>query len=224
MPIPPERFKVLAGVPVHYDRDKPEDYGTRGRPYTFQCTAALKSSLNKCFQELWSKCRLGKAEVITSAGTYVDRPASHHSRGDAFDLDGIFWNNHTFVTKRYLQGPVFYLGVESVLRKHFGVVLDYNYNTDHHDHFHVDNSSPRGFAPTRRTSVLYLQATLTHIFGIPTGIDGQMGSEIRNNAREFLIREHLATGTQTDTPDMLYRKLNELWNVILDKAAQEAIG
>ncbi len=224
MPQPSDSFTQLASVPVHYDRDSASDYGTRGRPHTFRCATALKNSLERCFNELWQRSSLGRAEVITSAGTFANRPASLHSTGRAFDLDGIFWPARSFVALRYPTDTVFYLGIESVLRKHFGVVLNHNFNSAHHDHFHLDNSNPLGFNPSSRSKVLYLQAALTHMFDIPTAIDGDTGPQTRRNAKALLLRNEWATEAEVDTPDSLHRKINSVWNDILDRAAQIALG
>ena len=62
MPANEASFKTLVGVPVHYDRlSAPFGYGSKGKSRTFQCRNKLKSTLEKCFAELfeiWAGMRL----------------------------------------------------------------------------------------------------------------------------------------------------------------------
>jgi hypothetical protein len=93
MPRPTHIFEKLAGVPVHYDRSAPPfGYGTRGRPAKFHSELTFVMKLEQCLQELWEVCPLHQAQVMTSAGAWVDKPG-FHGRGRAFDLDGIFWGD-----------------------------------------------------------------------------------------------------------------------------------
>lgn len=188
---PDNFFTSLAGVPVHFDRfPTPYGYGSRGKPYQFYCHKPFEEKLDACFAELWTVCPLGKPDLIISAGTWVDRSGEpgrkkgYHELGLAFDLDGIFWPTKTFISKRYPDDPRFYLAIEAVLRKHFGVVLDYNYNAAHHDHFHLDDGDEVGFATTARSECCFVQAALTHVLNIPTPITG-----VYEDARDSL---HLA--------------------------------
>jgi len=66
---PENSFTTLSErVPVHYDRSSGSGLGTRGTPRKWYCTADFEKKLDNCFAELWSKCPLGKAEVICTAG------------------------------------------------------------------------------------------------------------------------------------------------------------
>lgn len=220
MPRPQNSFTKLAGVPVHYDRfqDPRFTYGTRGKPLTFHTTEAFERKLDGCFQELWDVCPLGQAEVITSAGAYVDKPGSH-GLGRGFDIDGLFWANKTFVTLHYPQDRRFYLGVESVLRKHFGTVLNFEFNAAHRDHFHIDDLSATGFVAGHRTRVLYVQMILTHLFDRPVAIDGAIGSQTNGAVRNLLIDLDLSEADEIASDTALHAKLDEVWFMLLDRAA-----
>lgn len=221
MPRPTSFFRTLAGVPVHYDRyqDSRYGYGTRGRAYRFYCNADFRTRLNECFDELWRVCPLGEAEVITSAGCYVDKPGSHRL-GRGFDLDGIFWAGSPFITLHYPQDRAFYLGVEAILRKHFGTVLNYEYDAAHQDHFHIDDLSPPGFFPQHRSRVLFLQMTLTYLFSAPVSIDGQIGPETNGAVRRVLVDLGLADANELNTDDALHDTLAAGWREWLDQAAE----
>ena len=220
MPRPNTFFRTLASVPVHYARyqDSRYGYGTRGRPYQFYCDDDFRTQLNQCFDELWRVCPLGEAEVITSAGCYVDKPGSHRL-GRGFDLDAIFWTDKTFITLHYPQDRTFYLGVEAVLRKHFGTVLNYEYDAAHEDHFHIDNLSPTGFFPQHKSRMLFLQMALKHLFNTPVAIDGQIGPETNGAARQLLVDLDLAETDDLGTDAALHDALADVWMELLDRAA-----
>lgn len=149
-------------------------------PHTFFATVAFEAKLDRCFEQLWELCPFGRAEVVTSAGAWVAKPG-FHGTGRAFDLDGIFWPQTSFVTLRdgfENMDRRFYLAVESVLRMHFGEVLNYNFNADHRDHFHISDVEP-AFNPGRTTTAFFLQNALTFVLGRRVGIDGAFGSGTR---------------------------------------------
>lgn len=174
---PSNNFKKLADVPVHYDRlAPPYSYGTRGKPTKFHTTEEFQKKLDSCFSELWDVCPFGTAEVITSAGAYTAKPG-WHGKGKAFDLDGIFWSDKKFITLNYTEDPKFYLGVEAVLRKHFGTILNYHYNASHRDHFHIqDDGKAVGFR-NARSIIVFLQAALSRVFGEDVEVNGKLDSK-----------------------------------------------
>lgn len=176
MPEPANFFRSLAGVPVLYDRLRPSDYGVRGDPHNFHVPTNFQAALEEAFADLWEICPLGPARTILSAGTYSNRPPSHHATGRAMDIDAILWPERSFVTLNFPTDTVFYLAVESVLRRHFDYVLTYLYNNAHHDHFHVDQAGQVGFGKSR-TKTNYVQAYCAHVLGLPTEVDGVWGSD-----------------------------------------------
>ncbi len=172
-------FTTLGGVPVNYDRAPVAAYGTVGVGRTFHCTHAFYAKLDACFTELWRVCPEGRPMAVASAGAQVAK-SGQHGLGRAFDLDGIFWPGKSFVTKKFPEDPAYYLGVEAILRKHFGIVLDYNYNSAHRDHFHIDDGSTVGYKTTRSHTV-FVQAACFHVMDIEVkgGIDGVSGKNTR---------------------------------------------
>ncbi len=184
---PTNSFNTLAGVPVHYARPPVAPYGTRGAARRFLATAAFERKLDTAFGELWTRCPLGPAEVIVTAGAWVAKPG-YHGLGRGFDLDALFWSGgrRDFITVRYPQDTAFYLAVEGVLRRHFGTVLQYHYDRAHEDHFHLDDGTPVGWNRRSRSRVLYLQAALTHLHGAPVEIDGIYGQETARTTQRIL--------------------------------------
>lgn len=175
---PANTFRALGGVPVHYDRRHSGDYGTRGAAATFHVTEEFEAKLDRCFEQLWELSPFGRAEVITSAGAWVNKPG-FHGLGRALDLDGIFWRDKSFVTLfDGFQGRDrrLYLAVEAVLRMHFGQVLNYDFNAAHRDHFHIDDVAP-GFRASSKTAVFFVQNALSFVLGHSVSRDGVFGSE-----------------------------------------------
>ena len=170
------RFDQIAGVPVHYARDPVAPYGGRGKPRYFKCQDGFLTTLNSFFSELWEICPLGHAQVITSAGAYVEK-AGQHGRGRAFDIDGLFWPDYDFVTFNFHSDPAFYLAVEALLHGHFGTVLAFHYNKDHRDHFHVDDGRPVGLRKNSRSHALFVQTAARYVFAIDVEIDGRWGPD-----------------------------------------------
>jgi hypothetical protein len=174
-----EFSQVAGGVPVHYDRTSAAEYGTRGRPATLRCGPGFARKLDAMFFDLWGIA--GRAEVVTSAGAFVDKPGLH-GQGRAFDLDAVFWAERSMVTRR--DGYAGHdrrrdFGVEAVLRKHFGTVLDYHFNADHRDHFHVDDGTGVGFRSGSRSTVLFVQAALNEFYTAGLAVDGVYGPRTR---------------------------------------------
>ena len=185
MPQPSESFTSLAGVPVHYDRPPVSGYGTRGVAKRFYSEAGFTALLERCFEELWQVCPLGRAEVITSAGAYVKK-SGQHGVGRAFDLDGIFWSGKAFVTLNdgFNAGDrKFYYGVECILRRHFGQVLNFDYNADHRDHFHVDAAQPVGLRKGSTAVTVFVQGVLRRVYGSTVAVDGKWGTATDNALR-----------------------------------------
>lgn len=178
-------FVSLAGVPFHYARPPIAPYGTQGTPRTFYCNPRLVPVLAGAVKELSEVCPLGKPSVITSAGTFVNKPGQH-GKGLAVDIDAIFWPSRVFVTKLYPSEPSFYLAIEAIFRRHFGLGLNYLYNAAHHDHFHLDLSLPVDFVTSSKSYTLFLQASLVHIHGEELVIDGLWGPQTEGATKRAL--------------------------------------
>ncbi len=213
MPRPQNFFTELGGVSVHYARPPIAPYGSRGKPYNFHVTPEFEEKLVACFEELWEACPFGRAEVVTSAGAYVDKPG-YHGQGRAVDIDAIFWVQHDFVTLNYNADGVLYLGIEAVVRKHFGTVLNYLYNASHRDHLHVDDGTEVDFHTSSRSRVLFLQAALTHVFELPVMIDGIYGNQTAGAVAEALRRVG-STGNIEN---------RQTWKKLLSGIAETAFG
>jgi len=210
---PDNYFESLAGVKVHYDRLPDAPYGSHGKQYKFYADRQFQQQLDSCFSELWELCPYGIAEVITSAGTFVSKPG-FHGKGRAFDLDAIFWNDANLVMNNYHNQSNLYLGIEAVLRKHFGTVLTYLYDSRHRNHIHIDNGNIVKFNRTTTSKVLFVQSMMNNIFDISVTIDGLWGPETESslgNVKRILEIE----GTITDI---------DTWLTFLTLSSQRAFS
>ncbi|NNF57787.1 MAG: hypothetical protein HKN04_06055 [Rhodothermaceae bacterium] len=214
MPNPREvSYDTVADVALHYARPPVAPYGSRGRQFTFFSTRTLRDTFAAALDELADVCPHGRPEVLTSAGTFVSKPGQH-GKGQAIDVDAIFWSDRTFVTDFYLTDTRFYLAVESVFRRHFGLVLNYLYNNAHHDHLHMDLGVPVGFSTGSRSRVLYVQASLTHVHDRPVLIDGIWGNQTAG-AIDDVLSDLGLTGSITN---------KNTWLAYLDRTARLGFG
>lgn len=185
----------INGIPLHYARLTNHPYGTRGKQRDFWIEEGFLSVLEAAIKEIFDNCPLGKPEVITTAGIFVNKPGQHRF-GKAFDLDAIFWEDETLVTTNFFHQKELYLGIESFLRKHFGIVLNYMY-PNHKDHWHVDTSVPVDFNETSRSETLYVQMVLKYIYGEEILVDGLWGRQTRGAVTRVFEKLQISTPITT---------------------------
>ncbi|MDO6675253.1 hypothetical protein Q4517_06785 [Tenacibaculum sp. 1_MG-2023] len=183
------------GIPLHYARLTNHPYGTRGEQRNFAIEERFLDTLKEALQEVFEHCPLGIPEVITTAGIFVDKPGQH-GHGKAFDLDAIFWRDETLVTSNFIHQKELYLGIESFLRKHFGIVLNYYY-PNHKDHWHVDTSVPVDYNETSKSETLYLQLVLKYIYKEEILVDGVWGRQTSGVVKEVFERLGINTPITT---------------------------
>lgn len=181
-----KKINAINNIKLHYARLPQYPYGTSGKPYDFHVDDAFFTQLETAFNEVFANCPLGKPNIITSAGTLVAKPGTHGS-GKAFDLDAIFWDDHQIVANNYIHQKELYLGIESFLRKHFGLVLNYSY-PNHKDHWHIDTSVIVDYQEASQSETYYLQMVLKDIYQKPVIVDGLSGPQTRKYTKEVFTR------------------------------------
>lgn len=205
-------FDNIDGVPIYYARQPVAPYGTKGKgPRKVRLEKNFHLELAACLTDLWITHPWGKPEALVSGGCYVEK-AGRHGEGRAIDIDAIWWAaapQFPLVTKSALKYPVLYLGVEAILRKHLGMVLNFWYNQAHEDHWHCDNGTPLGFRSSSRNQILFIQAALTYVHKHILDIDGVLGNKTRD---AFAA----AIGS--------YRGIQDLWMDFLQLTATKAFG
>jgi hypothetical protein len=204
MPPTETSFNSLLGIPVHYDRlAPPNGYGSKGRSRTFNCTNQLKSTLETCFEELFSVWNRDRPTLILTAGTIGDG-GGEHGQGRAFDLDGFYWGDQSFMMLFYPADRLFYLGINAHLFLHFSQVLSYHY-PDHDDHFHVDFNFSFKYRPESNAQTFFVQACLKYIFRKSIGstgperdgVDGIFGHTTREALNNVLSELEIGPITTT---------------------------
>lgn len=196
----------INGTALHYARTLSEPYGSRGSQRDFLFESKFLKSLEACFKEVFTHCPLGKPEIITTAGVYVNRAGSQHQHGTAFDFDGAFWKNYSMMTTSFPVDFELYLGIESFLRRHFGIVLNYAYNDQHKDHWHIDNSVSTAFSKASRSKMLYLQMTLSYLYHEDVIVDGLFGPQTQAAYNRVAKKLNIKTGNPSKSwPDYLER-------------------
>jgi hypothetical protein len=197
-------FTALAGVPVHYDRG-PHEYGTIGRPRSFDCTRRLLDELNACLTGLFGAWSLARPDVIMTAGTIGDGENAH-GQGLAFDLDGFAFGTRIFTMDSYPRNREVYIGINAHLFLHFPQVLSYHYQ-GHRDHFHVDFNFTKRYRPESNAQTFFVQMVLKYILGLDIGrtglerdgVDGIHGTGTRNAILAGIAALGLPAGTDLKT-------------------------
>lgn len=162
-------YSRIADVPLHYDRGA-SGYGAAGEPRTFASTKRLKTALDRCFASLFKAWRLGRPDIILTAGTLGDG-RNAHGQGLAFDLDGFVFGKRVLRMDSYPRNRALYVALHAHLFGHFTQVLGYHY-PGHRDHFHVDFNFAARYRPESNAQTFFVQSAIVHVAGIPIGRTG----------------------------------------------------
>ncbi|WP_271077197.1 extensin family protein [Aurantiacibacter sp. MUD61] len=191
------RIGQFDGKPLVYDRSAPSHYGVGGVPTKPYINAEFAKQCEKCFAELFSfmdkHAGLVVESILTGGVSRAGMGTSLHHKNRAFDLDAfLFADGSNWVATTFPQRPQLYLGIEAILRRHFGTVLSYDYNAAHRDHFHFDNGTNVGFKQSAKSHVIFIQNVLTFVYQIPAGRDGVWGPETEREVTA--LRKQLEIG------------------------------
>lgn len=208
----------FAGKALLYDRSSPAHYGVGGVPIRPHVNKAFADECEACFTELVDKLKahagLQVDKILTGGVSRAGQGASLHHQNRAFDLDGLlFTDGSNWVADTFPQRRQLYLGIEAVLRRHFGTVLSYDYNRAHQDHFHFDNGTAPGFKQAAKSHVIFVQNVSTFVYMNPIGRDGVWGPNTERALKT--MRERLGIGPVSDKNN---------WLAFLGKVAEEAMA
>ena len=181
-----ETFDHLAGVELRYCGGKL--YGTRGTgPRRTLMVPAARQKIEGAMCELFRLHPWGPPDAIMTLGGYSKarekNPKDPHGRGIALDIGGFWWKGKPFFTRpKWKTEVAHYLAIEAVLFRSFHVTVGAHGRPDHEDHFHVDTMGRKGavegYTKSWPWQVRFVQAALTHVFGIDCGkIDGLHGAK-----------------------------------------------
>lgn len=204
-------FNAVGGAATHYARNIGSGLRNPGKKTSFRAESAFKGKLDAMFNELWKNCALGRADIVVTAGAFVDRNVagstkkSAHAQGRAFDIDGIIWRatdkrpEKVWYAIDFDKDAPFYWGVGGILNRHMKHVLHARYNAAHHDHYHIQDTLAPKFATGSKAQVKFLQAALTHVHATPVTIDGGFGAGTRSATAAVLARLNIAGDITTQS-------------------------
>ncbi len=213
-------LRAINGVPLNYlsafDTSVRPQRGISA-PNEFKMRPKLRDALRRFLTEMTSA---GIAvEQILSQGATLCRciagknELSDHSKGEAIDIGGVrlaaplgresLAINFTDSGERPLIRRI-----NACLRLAFPTVLDYNYNSAHHNHFHCDFTGGVR-APKSRSTVLFVQEALSFVLGRSIAVDGSYGSQTEQALRDFgaSAAELASTEGLNAVYDRLFRKI-----------------
>jgi len=216
--MPDNRVDNFAGKPLLYDRSAPGHYGRTGISFRPFVNPAFAQDCEACFTELLDRldrtAGLRTVSILSGGVGRAGTGTSFHHKNRAFDLDGLlFDDNSNWVADTFPQRPQLYLGIEAVLRKHFGTVLSYDYNQAHQDHFHFDNGTATGFKTAAKSHVIFIQNVIALVYGSAISRDGLWGPETDSALRT--LRAQLGIGAVNTLAN---------WIALLDAIADEAMA
>lgn len=211
------RVDKFGGKPLLYDRSVTSHYGKSGVAFKPFVNPAFATSCDDCFKELIDrldkKAGLKVTSILSGGVSRAGTGSSLHHKNRAFDFDALlFGDGSNWVSNTFPQRPQLYLGIEAILRKHFGTVLAYDYNRAHEDHFHFDNGTPTGFKTAAKSHVIFIQNVIALIYGSAIGRDGVWGGETERALRA--LRTELGIGPISTLAN---------WLALLGKIADEGM-
>lgn len=212
------RVDKLAGKPLLYDRSTPGHYGVSGIAFRPFINTVFETSCQACFtdvvKKLDQKGGLKVAKILSGGVSRAGTGTSFHHKNRAFDLDALlFEGGSNWVANTFPARPQLYLGIEAVLRQHFGTVLSFDYNKAHEDHFHFDNGTAVGFKRAAKSHVIFLQNVIALVYGSRIGRDGVWGPETENAVKALCSQ--LGVGPLSNKTD---------WLAFLNKVSDEAMA
>lgn len=211
------RIDNLAGKPLLYDRSSTAHYGVGGVPTRPFINPTFAAECEACFVELVAKLKddagLEVEKILTGGVSRAGSGTSLHHQNRAFDLDALlFTDGSNWVSTTFPQRPQLYLGIEAILRRHFGTVLSYDYNKAHRDHFHFDNGTAVKFKTAAKSHVIFLQNVIALVYQTPVGRDGVWGPQTDREVKT--LRERLGIGALSNKDN---------WLAFLEQVARDAM-
>lgn len=173
-----KRVSRLADAPILCERGGDEhDDGRRPRNAVYM-SESMHAALDRCLRDLFKSipAEFGSIELIRAGRGFAPQPG-YHGMGRAFDLEGLIWTDRQWSAGSRLSDPHLHLGIESILRRHFGMVLAHGHDPSQQSHIHIDDGLPVGFRKACTSRVAYVQNALCSVHGKTITQDGVWGKE-----------------------------------------------
>lgn len=182
-------------------------YDISGEPTRFRFDAAFHDQLGRWLTDYRKLTGEPVPEEIRSFGAWTDGSGacdSWHNAGRAFDLARLVTGDEVRVSCRYDLWRSYtgsqldrfrtrYWRLAATLHLHFAYVLTYLYNTDHHNHIHVDNGRSGAelstFSRRSTSQVQAVQGMLNHVWDEPVPITGDWDDATSDATRSVLQQD-----------------------------------
>jgi hypothetical protein len=204
---------TINGAPLYYEPSQARNSFTFENNFYNQLVR-WTDGLSNLIPASWG----GLPTRIYSYGAYVNKPGMH-GLGRGFDIasvsftapDGTFIKGFDCRYDKWRNGNSVHLWrrrywtLSASLHRSFRHVITYLYNTQHHNHIHVDNDiygvyTNASFSTGSRTQVLHVQAVCRYVWGHATTIDGNWGSQTQSHSTAVLRRVGRSSGTIVSDP------------------------
>lgn len=170
---------------------------------TFRGTQALQDAL-----DLWAgfvPTVMDPPAYVLTGGLTVNKPGEHGA-GNAIDVDGFWWSDtNTFLANDAPTDWYRYLTYEATLRKAFGTVLNWDYNANHHDHWHCDLGHSTAWRAAE-SQAKFVQRALREIWRFDLAVTGTWDADSRAALAEAGYDFDAAGGWDRFLDDMIRRQ------------------
>jgi hypothetical protein len=190
-------------------------YDISGNAQSFRFEPAFFGQLSAWLGDYLELSGTARPDTVSTFGSWLDGEPdcdSWHDSGRAFDLarlitDGTvevscrydLWRGYTGAELERVRTRYWALAASAHL--HFASVLTYLYNTDHHNHIHLDNGTSgdelSSFNRRSRAQVQAVQGMLSYVWDRPVEITGRWDRATARACRDVLS----GTDTSGDLTD-----------------------
>lgn len=193
--------------------DRPLVYEISRRRSGFWLDEGFHGQLEGWFTRFVADPNRSAPSEIWTYGSWTDgEPDCHswHNAARAFDLSRLRTGGRDLVSCRFDQGRNGadvdrqrrrYWALAASLHHDFAYVLTYLYNTQHHNHIHVDNgrsgSGLSTFSTRSPAQTQAIQAMISYLWDIPVDITGRWDATTRRASRTVLDRIEVADDLET---------------------------
>lgn len=189
----PKTFDAIDGTPIKYKfPDGYERIDVKTTTGFYNKLEAWISTL-RYFSKTYAGSWFNTLQWIGHAGAYVCK-AGCHGQGRAFDVNRVEWNGYAvkMLAKDHADPDRTrrrrYLAVDACCRRHFKYTLDGWYNSDHHNHIHIDNHTVPVLSRQSESDTKFVQAVCNNFNGAGLAVDGDWGP-LTENAFDNINRE-----------------------------------
>lgn len=178
-------MSTLGGAPLSYEET--------GREHSFDADPRFVELLEDWAADWVATAGLGPLVAVSSYGAHVDKCPSWHAAGRAFDFAELVHESGSVSCRYDLWGDDGaaqrdYWRLAASLSTRFTYTLCHPYNSEHHNHIHVDNGvngySATSFREGSSAQTQVVQGVLRHVFGADVAVTGEFDDTTREAVRD----------------------------------------